>query len=71
RHAGSLPPQLELTHPAMPVASSKQHGMGLGMFLAHATLDKLGGTLRMDSDADGVCTTLTLPLPTSHVVSPP
>ncbi len=71
RHTGSLPPQLELGHPAMPVTSSKQHGMGLGIFLAHATLDKLGGTLQMESDARGVCTTLALPLPTPHAVAHP
>lgn len=69
RQAGTLTSRPAFDHPAMPVNSSKQHGMGLGVFLAHATLDKLGGTLQMDNDAESVCTTLSLPLPANKTTS--
>jgi two-component system sensor histidine kinase RegB len=38
-------------------------GLGLGLFLAHATLRRFGGTVRMYNREDGgVCTQLVLPL---------
>jgi len=38
-------------------------GLGLGLFLAHATLRRFGGTVRMyNREGGGVCTQLTLPL---------
>lgn len=39
------------------------HGLGLGLFLAHATLRRLGGSVRMyNREGGGVCTQLVLPL---------
>lgn len=38
-------------------------GLGLGLFLAHATLHRFGGTVQLyNRDGGGVCTRLTLPL---------
>lgn len=38
-------------------------GLGLGLFLAHATLNRFGGSVRLyNREGGGVCTRLTLPL---------
>jgi len=43
-------------------------GMGLGLFLAHATLKRFGGSVRLyNRDGGGVCTRLTLPLSSLRV----
>lgn len=46
-----------------PFFTTKGQGLGLGLFLAHATLRRLGGTVRMYNRAGGgACTRLELPL---------
>jgi two-component system sensor histidine kinase RegB len=43
--------------------STKNDGLGVGLFLAHATLQRLGGTIRVrDRDDGGTLTHITLPL---------
>ncbi|MGV8933812.1 MAG: ATP-binding protein [Gallionellaceae bacterium] len=43
--------------------TTKEHGRGLGFFLANATLEKMGGTVRLFNRAGGGATTqVTLPL---------
>jgi len=43
-------------------------GMGLGLFLAHATLNRFGGSVQLyNRDGGGVCTRLTLPLASLRV----
>ncbi len=43
--------------------SDKEHGMGLGLFLTHATLRRLGGDIALfDREGGGTCTRLRLPL---------
>ncbi len=43
-------------------------GLGLGLFLAHATLNRFGGNVRLyNRDGGGVCTRLTLPLSSLRV----
>ena len=43
-------------------------GLGLGLFLAHATLHRFGGSVRLHNrEGGGVCTRLTLPLSSLRV----
>lgn len=43
--------------------SRKEYGMGLGLFLTHATIRRLGGDIELfDRDAGGTCTRIRLPL---------
>jgi len=43
--------------------TTKEHGRGLGFFLANATLEKIGGTVRLfNRDMGGATTEVTLPL---------
>ncbi|MBI5783258.1 MAG: sensor histidine kinase, partial [Gammaproteobacteria bacterium] len=43
-------------------------GLGLGLFLAHATLNRFGGTVRLyNREGGGACTRLTLPLASLRV----
>lgn len=43
--------------------SSKQQGLGLGLFLAHATIKRMGGSITLFNRAQGgVCTRIILPL---------
>ncbi|HHH45313.1 MAG TPA: HAMP domain-containing histidine kinase [Gammaproteobacteria bacterium] len=45
--------------------SHKEFGMGLGLFLTHATLQRLGGTIELsDREGGGTCTRVQLPLAT-------
>lgn len=47
------------------VISTKQDGMGLGLFLTYSTLERLGGTVRLyNRDGGGVKCQITLPLST-------
>lgn len=42
---------------------SPAHGLGLGLFLANATIDRFGGTMRLcNRDGGGACTRVVLPL---------
>ena len=46
-----------------PFVTNKQQGQGLGLFLAHAVLNRFGGTLRHASrDGGGTCTRIVLPV---------
>ena len=52
-------------HVGQPFFTTKEagKGLGLGLFLAHATLNRFGGTVRLyNREGGGVCTQLTLPL---------
>jgi len=43
--------------------SDKEHGMGLGLFLTHSTLQRLGGDIALfDRHGGGTCTRIKLPL---------
>ncbi|MEQ1915999.1 MAG: ATP-binding protein, partial [Gallionella sp.] len=43
--------------------TTKEEGRGLGLFLANATIERLGGTVRLSNNPEGGATTeLTLPL---------
>ena len=43
--------------------SSKQQGLGLGLFLAHATIKRMGGSITLfNREQGGVCTVISLPL---------
>ncbi|WP_348758847.1 ATP-binding protein [Candidatus Methylocalor cossyra] len=43
--------------------STKEQGLGVGLFLAFATIERLGGTITMAARPEGgTCTTITLPL---------
>jgi two-component system, sensor histidine kinase RegB len=45
--------------------SHKEFGMGLGLFLTHATIQRLGGTIELfDREGGGTCTRIQLPLAT-------
>jgi two-component system sensor histidine kinase RegB len=44
-------------------SSDKEYGMGLGLFLTHATVQRLGGEIALfDRESGGTCTRITLPL---------
>jgi two-component system sensor histidine kinase RegB len=44
-------------------ATEKEYGMGLGLFLTHATIQRLGGEIALfDRDPGGTCTRVKLPL---------
>lgn len=44
-------------------ASQKEYGMGLGLFLTHATIRRLGGNIALfDREGGGTCTRVRLPL---------
>jgi two-component system sensor histidine kinase RegB len=47
----------------MPVASSKAHGLGMGLALARSTIERLRGDLEAHRAADGTRVTVRLPLP--------
>lgn len=49
-------------HAGKTVYSDKEHGLGLGLFLAHAVIDRLGGEVRLFNDNQGSCTRIRLPL---------
>ena len=43
--------------------TTKQHGMGVGLFLAHAAIERLGGNVMLSNrQGGGVCTRIMLPL---------
>jgi len=44
-------------------ATDKEYGMGLGLFLTHATIQRLGGEIALfDRESGGTCTRIRLPL---------
>lgn len=45
------------------VFTTKEHGLGLGLFLAHASINRLGGEVELiNRKGGGVCTRVTIPL---------
>lgn len=44
------------------VASSKSKGMGIGLFLANTSIEKLNGQVRLENQSQGMLTIITLPL---------
>lgn len=44
------------------LSDRSERGMGIGLYLANATIERLGGTVRLFSHAAGGCTEITLPL---------
>jgi two-component system sensor histidine kinase RegB len=58
-------------HPGEPFQTTKSEGLGLGLFLAYTTLQRLGGGVQLvKRDGGGVLCRLTLPL-APILVSPP
>ena len=51
-----------LSHIGREPWSNKPHGMGLGLYLAHATAERLGGTLACRNTANGAEVELRIPL---------
>src|SRR5690606_4950128 len=45
-----------------PFVTGRQDGLGLGLFLSHTTINRLGGTLRLLSGEQGTLTEVRLPL---------
>ncbi len=45
------------------LTSSKPHGLGVGLALTHATIERLGGTLSIQSAGDGARVTFDIPVP--------
>lgn len=45
-----------------PLVSSRKDGLGLGLFLSHATVERLGGELSLHSSAAGTTIKVSLPL---------
>lgn len=59
---GALSPA-QLAAIGQPLDSAKPGGLGLGVFLAQATLERLGGSVRLDNrEGGGVIATVRLPL---------
>ena len=58
-----LPPEVELAI-GQPFISTrdKNEGMGLGLFLSHATINRLGGRLKVSTRPEGACMEVWLPL---------
>ncbi|MEE9494375.1 MAG: ATP-binding protein [Gammaproteobacteria bacterium] len=56
-------PGLQPQTTPMPAKSSKEYGMGLGLFLTHSTIQRLGGTIEfINRQEGGTCTRIHLPL---------
>lgn len=49
-------------HLGEPFNSGRENGLGLGLFLSHTTIDRLGGTLRLLPEEQGTRTEVWLPL---------
>jgi two-component system sensor histidine kinase RegB len=48
---------------AAPITSNKEYGMGLGLFLTHATIQRLGGEIDLlRREGGGICTRIRFPL---------
>lgn len=50
-----------------PFNTSREDGLGLGLFLSHTTINRLGGTLRLLSSEQGTITEVWLPLHGSNI----
>ncbi len=51
------------THVGKTLFSTKKQGLGLGLFLAHASIERLGGNVMLfNREKGGVCTRIILPL---------
>jgi two-component system sensor histidine kinase RegB len=61
RGPGVMPPVTEQVD--LPKSSDKEFGLGLGLFLAHATVQRMGGDIRLvDREGGGTRTQIRLPL---------
>lgn len=49
-----------------PFNSNRENGLGLGLFLSHTTINRLGGTLRLLPNEQGTRTEVWLPLQGNH-----
>lgn len=47
--------------------SDKKYGLGLGLFLAHSVINRLGGEVRLFNEKQGCCTRISLPLLESKI----
>ncbi len=60
-HGSGLSADAE-AHAGKSLYSDKEHGLGLGLFLAHSVINRLGGEVRLFNDKQGCCTRISLPL---------
>ena len=66
---GLPPPAAE--HIGKQPYTSKQQGLGLGLFLAHATIGRLGGDITLfNRETGGLCTRILLPLTSLDSLNP-
>lgn len=63
-------PSSQLSRLGQEPASTKPFGMGMGLFLGRAVLERLGGTLEFRSQEAGMSALLTLPLSTGAGAAP-
>lgn len=61
RDSGAGIPDAIRAQLGQPFVSSRAGGTGLGLFLSHASINRLGGTLRLQSDEAGTVTEVRLP----------
>ncbi len=61
RDSGAGIPEAIRAQLGQPFVSSRAGGTGLGLFLSHASINRLGGTLRLQSDEAGTVTEVRLP----------
>lgn len=47
-------------------ARTRQHGLGVGLFIVKKIAEGHGGGVRLDSDADGTCVSVRIPCPSSE-----
>ncbi|MDF3030834.1 MAG: Signal transduction histidine kinase [Moraxellaceae bacterium] len=62
RDEGSGIPEAIRAQLGQPFVSSRSGGTGLGLFLSHASIERLGGTLRLESSGTGTLAEVRLPL---------
>lgn len=72
RGAGLAPDAVHAAGQPFFTTKAPGHGLGLGLFLAHATLRRFGGSVQLyNREGGGVCTQLALPLASLRVDSAP
>lgn len=60
-HGPGIPDSIR-EHVGKPFITSRQDGLGLGLYLSHATLNRLGGTLKIQEAESGTVMEVVLPL---------